>query len=178
VNPLEWFANLFGVILLVAIVGFLLAPLGWLGYVLLRKPRTHKQPESESPSATCTNCGYDLRASPERCPECGTVPRFVRLRRLREARPTEAVAMRRPDAQETQAVAYETDDVLRAGLLKEHLEVRGIRCEMTVDDTPRAIGMRRLANHKLLVWSNDLLRAQETIDFLLGADLQSAEVTD
>jgi hypothetical protein len=46
-------------------LGTMVAPSLWLWrYVQRRRARGMN---------LCRNCGYDLRASPERCPECGTV---------------------------------------------------------------------------------------------------------
>ncbi|HSZ54997.1 MAG TPA: hypothetical protein VK797_05010 [Tepidisphaeraceae bacterium] len=44
------------------VLAFLILPAYWLMIRLRNKKREH----------SCPNCGYDLRATPDRCPECGT----------------------------------------------------------------------------------------------------------
>jgi hypothetical protein len=48
-----------------------LAPVHWLhGWFAERERRRGAEPLW----SLCTRCGYDLRATPGRCPECGAVP--------------------------------------------------------------------------------------------------------
>jgi hypothetical protein len=60
-------------------IWFLLPLLGFLpGRAVVRRLRERRHARV----GTCRVCGYDLRASPERCPECGATRRWNLLRRL------------------------------------------------------------------------------------------------
>ena len=49
----------------------------WLPIVVLALPSIVRLRRRRTTAGHCPCCGYDLRATPERCPECGAVPKLA-----------------------------------------------------------------------------------------------------
>jgi hypothetical protein len=64
----DW-TSIFGSIWLIAILAAILPTIWFVRFRKLRGAKLH--------SGHCPICGYDLRATPDRCPECGTISRIL-----------------------------------------------------------------------------------------------------
>ena len=62
-----------GSVLAIAMLVYVGPQIIGLGIMALRA-----RPVRSGRASRCSACGYDLRATPERCPECGTVPPTAR----------------------------------------------------------------------------------------------------
>jgi hypothetical protein len=168
----------------VAITAWVVAIL-FAGWIFLQI-RTEVEKNDRRQRRLCRNCGYDLRASPDICPECGLPSTAdaasiqIDPKKLCDDWPTTPIAPRRPALGETEVVLYRTDNGFEAGLLKDQLALRGVAAHVQTDTAGQfaaAVYYRIAARntHAVIIWSEDLLAAKAYLATLAKPATLSSE---
>ncbi|MGA2442489.1 MAG: hypothetical protein ABSH08_16170 [Tepidisphaeraceae bacterium] len=147
---------------------------------LIRREHRRLRAKERYESLQCVNCGYDLRASDDRCPECGfpirapDLPLTMRLNlsAMRNDWPSTPREARKPLADEGRvevytAEAYASDEIMSVDALASQLEARGIATSVSASHIKTLDPITMMTNEhwgkKISVWSGDVKRATEII---------------
>lgn len=120
----------FGMIALIGAFVFVGVRRMWLR----SRGKTWERPAATADKARrCPECDYDLRMTPNQCPECGVViadrRRYLRsLGKDWPANPIEPVASNGSAVENAMVELCSTDNPTEADLLHQQLTARGVRC--------------------------------------------------
>jgi len=100
----------------------------------------------------------DTIFGPRRCavPNVAANPRRLLLRKLREDWPATPITLRRPGFGEVPVTLFTTHSGVLADLLRQHLECRGVACQLShAEQINPTSGARTVGAVHLTVWSED-----------------------
>jgi len=147
---------------------------------LIRREHRRLRAKERYEMRQCVSCGYDLRASDDRCPECGfsiqapDLPLTLRLdlSAMRNDWPSTPREARKPLADECRvevyaAEAYVSGEITSVDVLASQLEARGISTSVSASHSKTLDPITMMTNEhwgkKISVWSGDVERATEII---------------
>lgn len=143
----------------------IVAAIPFAAFLLIRARLRATKAERREANGACGSCGYDLRASHLRCPECGTRISYDQAcdLALRRNRATETFVGRPMDTDELPIGIYASSDELEIDRLKTQLRLRGIKCDV-------ASHLPLFPREKLIlrVGACDEDRARVIIEYLQG----------